>query len=874
MADPPSDHFSAPWDWDNLLDFSTADDVFPWASEGFDPPLSQKQHNSASADRDSGGTGGGASSKVRKRDPRLVCENFLAGRVPCACPEMEENDEEEEEMSKKRNKVQSVRCQVPSCQADITHLKGYHRRHRVCLSCANAPTVTLGNVLQRYCQQCGKFHVLPDFDEGKRSCRRKLERHNNRRRRKPMNSIQQHVPELDTRLPNASSEIQNETNNGQESKSFSSLGTSEKQTSSGSGEQHEDITSMVNTETVSAHTNIVSSSYRTDIASSSYNKGKVHPEYETSGRINAPCQSTEVMGSGQQMPSNVLVEPQLEHDDVIGIEYNRHYLTDLLEEDYSHKEAFPNRMKDGIQREDDIDLSKSSISSSRHDKNFSYVSVCPTRRVSFKLYDWNPAEFPRRLRQQILHWLASMPVELESYIRPGCTILTTFIALPWCTWDKIIGDAIGHVHGLLNASQSILSNKGRMHIYLNNIILKSENGKTLLLDKKNCQLLPKLYYVYPFFIEAGHSIEIFAYGKNLLHSKFRFLLSFGENYLHYNSCKVILIGKGNSCFGSKQGKLEVSDLEIFKIFIPSIDSSLIGPAFIEVENEFGTSNFIPILIGDKEICSEFQLHEQKFFGTDSCCVSGCELVCKSSVCEQKMARRQCFSELLLDIAWVLKNPNSDENCMALSSSQIRRLNCLFGYLLNAQLFSVTEKVLFSEKVIQVLKDVFQNSNYLKDGDRRLLQNYSRLAWESLQNKFKYSPQKDFAWFVHNVVHKGLLVIPREPRCSQIACDNVKPFEGLNDTYVSETELEIHTDMLMPLLQKEKPNSTSISSKHFSCLFSNQNIHLTGNLKGNHRFLIIAISVIAICAGICTAFQHPHQVREISMSIRRCLFRSP
>lgn len=33
-----------------------------------------------------------------------------------------------------------------------------------------------------------RFHVLPDFDEGKRSCRRKLERHNKRRRRKPNDS--------------------------------------------------------------------------------------------------------------------------------------------------------------------------------------------------------------------------------------------------------------------------------------------------------------------------------------------------------------------------------------------------------------------------------------------------------------------------------------------------------------------------------------------------------------------------------------------------------------------------------------------------------------------------------------------------------------
>lgn len=29
-----------------------------------------------------------------------------------------------------------------------------------------------------------RFHILSDFDEDKRSCRRKLERHNNRRRRK------------------------------------------------------------------------------------------------------------------------------------------------------------------------------------------------------------------------------------------------------------------------------------------------------------------------------------------------------------------------------------------------------------------------------------------------------------------------------------------------------------------------------------------------------------------------------------------------------------------------------------------------------------------------------------------------------------------
>lgn len=26
---------------------------------------------------------------------------------------------------------------------------------------------------------------------------------------------------------------------------------------------------------------------------------------------------------------------------------------------------------------------------------------CPTGRISFKLYDWNPGDFPRNLRQQV-----------------------------------------------------------------------------------------------------------------------------------------------------------------------------------------------------------------------------------------------------------------------------------------------------------------------------------------------------------------------------------------------------------------------------------------------------------------------------------------
>lgn len=38
--------------------------------------------------------------------------------------------------------------------------------------------------LQRFCQQCGRFHLLSAFDDNKRSCRERLARHNERRKRR------------------------------------------------------------------------------------------------------------------------------------------------------------------------------------------------------------------------------------------------------------------------------------------------------------------------------------------------------------------------------------------------------------------------------------------------------------------------------------------------------------------------------------------------------------------------------------------------------------------------------------------------------------------------------------------------------------------
>ncbi|KAI9120446.1 hypothetical protein K1719_007479 [Acacia pycnantha] len=74
-------------------------------------------------------------------------------------------------------------CQVESCESDLSEAKHYHRRHKVCEFHAKASSVLISGLQQRFCQQCSRFHELGEFDDAKRSCRKRLAGHNERRRK-------------------------------------------------------------------------------------------------------------------------------------------------------------------------------------------------------------------------------------------------------------------------------------------------------------------------------------------------------------------------------------------------------------------------------------------------------------------------------------------------------------------------------------------------------------------------------------------------------------------------------------------------------------------------------------------------------------------
>ncbi|KAG7026565.1 Squamosa promoter-binding protein 1, partial [Cucurbita argyrosperma subsp. argyrosperma] len=75
------------------------------------------------------------------------------------------------------------RCQADSCNVDLNGARAYHRRHKVCEFHSKAAVVILAGLEQRFCQQCSRFHSVSEFDETKRSCRRRLAGHNERRRK-------------------------------------------------------------------------------------------------------------------------------------------------------------------------------------------------------------------------------------------------------------------------------------------------------------------------------------------------------------------------------------------------------------------------------------------------------------------------------------------------------------------------------------------------------------------------------------------------------------------------------------------------------------------------------------------------------------------
>uniref|UniRef100_A0A2N9EUH8 SBP-type domain-containing protein n=1 Tax=Fagus sylvatica TaxID=28930 RepID=A0A2N9EUH8_FAGSY len=77
---------------------------------------------------------------------------------------------------------QAAFCQVHGCNKDLSSSKDYHKRHKVCDAHSKTAKVIVNGIEQR-------FHLLAEFDDGKRSCRKRLAGHNERRRKPQLDTL-------------------------------------------------------------------------------------------------------------------------------------------------------------------------------------------------------------------------------------------------------------------------------------------------------------------------------------------------------------------------------------------------------------------------------------------------------------------------------------------------------------------------------------------------------------------------------------------------------------------------------------------------------------------------------------------------------------
>ncbi|XP_010914362.1 squamosa promoter-binding-like protein 9 isoform X3 [Elaeis guineensis] len=807
---------TAALEWGGLLDFTIYDDgplFLPWdgledrpqddAAAAAPPPLPPPR-------------AAGSVDRVRKRDVRLVCSNYLEGRIPCSCPEAEEaaGDEGEGaevavpgvESSKGKKRARTggpsigpLRCQVPGCEADIGELKGYHQRHRVCLRCAYAPSVVLDGEPKRYCQQCGKFHILTDFDEGKRSCRRKLERHNKRRRRRPTDLI--NIVEED--------------------------------------KEHQG-----------------------DISVDDNCAGK--PRKETIDGF--ACGTVETAVSNKLRERETLLESEDGHGSPF------HSLSSFNNVHSNSIMSFTT--SDEAQIDEKIDNSQSGLSTFCDNKS-GYSSVCPTGRISFKLYDWNPADFPRRLRHQIFQWLASMPVELEGYIRPGCTMLTVFIAMPHFMWEKLSQDAAGYVKDLVCAPESLFLGRGNIHIYLNNNIIQVLEDATLLNSIRMEVQVPRLHYVFPTFFEAGKPMEFIACGSYLDQPKFRFLVSFAGKYLSLESCHAMCHKKISECSGNGVGSISSTEHEVFRINITQTDSEIFGPAFIEVENESGISNFVPILFGNKHICSQLKRMHGAFSESlcaDSSISQTIDTVANPGFCKALVLKQNSISELLLDIAWLLKEPRLEETETLLSSTNIHRLTCLLRFLIQNEAFIFLEEILHFLDVID-WEGLDDRVDKALDVDLRLFLNYMNHAREILHQRIPHDGKSELD-IIDSISRASM---PQSYAMNDgnnaVPCLNQsmerRDKDGSGSTTTPATQAN---DETVPLLTRDGI-SGQICRLNSGTRWTSESWGIFPSTRTSIRAALFITGSVVLCFVACVALFHPHMAGEFADSLRRLLLTS-
>ncbi|KAF8022381.1 hypothetical protein BT93_F0038 [Corymbia citriodora subsp. variegata] len=219
-----------------------------------------------------------------------------------------------------------------------------------------------------------------------------------------------------------------------------------------------------------------------------------------------------------------------------------------------------------------------------------------TGRIMFKLFEKDPSHFPGTLRSQIFNWLSNSPLEMESYIRPGCVVLSVYMSMSSAAWEQLEGNLLQHLQSLVQNSDTDFWRSGRFLVHTGKKLASHNDGK-LHLCRSWKTFSPELVLVSPLAIVGGQETSLLLRGRNLDHPGTKIHLTYEGGYISKEVTQV-----------SSQGSLDEIIVGSFKIN-GGLPNALCR-CFIEVENGFKGNSF-PVIVADAKICKELRLLESE-----------------------------------------------------------------------------------------------------------------------------------------------------------------------------------------------------------------------------------------------------------------------
>ncbi|CAL5346771.1 unnamed protein product [Camellia sinensis] len=543
-------------------------------------------------------------------------------------------------------------CQVEDCQVDLTNAKDYHRRHKVCDMHSKATRALVGNVMQRFCQQCSRFHVLQEFDEGKRSCRRRLAGHNKRRRKThPENVVSggslndEHGSSyllisllriLSNMHTNSSDQTKDQDLLSHLLSNLSSLagsinGTNLSGLLPGSQDSHNAATCLPTPEKVS---DLISNGpqYNSVLASTSKMddcidiQDPLRPNGQcatvsafegTEKRTSAnntqdgllptpyaiPCPMRDGIPAKASVPENGMGRIKLNDIDLNTVYDDSQDCAENLEGYHAPVNLGIGSLDctlwvpHGSQKSSPPQMSGiSGSTSTQSPSSSSGEAQSRTDRIVFKLFGKDPSDFPLVLRKQILDWLSHSPTEIESYIRPGCIILTIYLRLGKSTWEELYCDLSSSLTRLLDASIDSFWRTGWVYTRVQQRAAFIYDGQIVLdtLLPLKCHKNRSILSIKPIAVSFSERAQFLVRGFNLSRSNTRLLCALEGKYLVQESCSDVMEVGDTFVDGD-----EIQCLS-FSCSIPNVT----GRGFIEVEDQSLSNSFFPFIVTEQDVCSE------------------------------------------------------------------------------------------------------------------------------------------------------------------------------------------------------------------------------------------------------------------------------